>query len=123
MSKKRSGFTLIEIMIVVVIIGLLAAMVGPRIAGKGEMAKKEAAKANVMTLATMVNMYQMKNNANPGDLVTALAEFGAAPTSPWGAAAGYSISGTYPAFTIEITPPGATAPIKYDSSTGAMTDK
>ena len=39
--KKRRGFTLIEIMVVVVIIGLLSALVGPRLIGQSEEAKKK----------------------------------------------------------------------------------
>ena len=44
---KRRGFTLIEIMVVVVIIGLLSALVGPRLIGQSEEAKIKTTRTQI----------------------------------------------------------------------------
>jgi len=64
--KLNKGFTLIEIMLVVVIIGALAAMVVPRLAGRSEQAKKAIAKADIETnLATALKLYELDNGNFP----------------------------------------------------------
>ncbi|SHJ37208.1 prepilin-type N-terminal cleavage/methylation domain-containing protein [Parasporobacterium paucivorans] len=50
--KNRKGFTLIELIVVIVIIGILAAIVVPRIAGFTDTAKKGAAEADARTVLT-----------------------------------------------------------------------
>jgi len=64
--KQNQGFTLIEIMLVVVIIGALAAMVVPRLSGRSEQAKKAIAKADIATnLATALKLYELDNGNFP----------------------------------------------------------
>lgn len=56
----KKGFTLIEILLVVVIIGVLVAMVVPNIAGRGEDARKSAAKADIeANLTTALDLYEL----------------------------------------------------------------
>lgn len=60
------GFTLIEIMLVVIIIGVLAAMVVPNFAGRGEQARRTTAKADIeASLSTGLELYEMDMGAYP----------------------------------------------------------
>jgi general secretion pathway protein G len=63
--NKHRGFTLIEIMVVVVIIGLLAAFIVPQITGKVEQARVAKAKTDVQALETALAMYKLDNFKYP----------------------------------------------------------
>lgn len=56
---KEKGFTLIEMLIVMVIIGLLAALVGPRMFGKVEKSKQKAAKVQIALFETALDTYRL----------------------------------------------------------------
>lgn len=56
MSAKR-GFTLIEMLVVIVIIGVLAAVVAPRLFGKTDEARVAAAKVQIENFSTALEMY------------------------------------------------------------------
>ena len=58
-NRNQDGFTLIEILIVMVIIGLLAALVGPRMFGKVGKSKQKAAKAQISLLETALDTYRL----------------------------------------------------------------
>lgn len=63
---KKHGFTLIEIMLVVVIIGVLVAMVVPNIVGRSDTAREQAARADIETnIATALDIYHMDNATYP----------------------------------------------------------
>ena len=65
-KKPYSGFTLIELMLVVIIIGALVAMVMPRLAGRGEQARVAAAKADIQAnIATALKLYELDNGNFP----------------------------------------------------------
>ncbi|MBD3369669.1 prepilin-type N-terminal cleavage/methylation domain-containing protein [Candidatus Fermentibacteria bacterium] len=60
--KMKKGFTLIELMIVVVIIGILAAIAIPKFSNVQEQAKKVSCQGNMRTLATAEQMYYSEYN-------------------------------------------------------------
>jgi len=63
--KKRKGFTLIEIMVVVVIIGLLSALVGPRLIGQSDEAKRKTTQTQIAQLEQVLGLYYLDNGAYP----------------------------------------------------------
>ena len=66
-TRAKSGFTLIELMLVVIIIGALVAMVMPRLTGRGEQARVAAARADIQTnIATALKLYELDNGGFPG---------------------------------------------------------
>src|SRR5207247_2083748 len=56
---RESGFTLIEMMVVMVIIGLLVALVGPNFIRQGEKAKGKAARAQLEMLGTALDTFRL----------------------------------------------------------------
>lgn len=62
---RNNGFTLLEIIIVVVILGILAAFIVPNIMGKPDQAKVVAAKNDVRTLVSALKMYRLDNGRYP----------------------------------------------------------
>lgn len=57
--NKSNGFTLVELLIVMVIIGLLAALVGPKMFGKVGASKQKAAKAQITLFETALDTYRL----------------------------------------------------------------
>jgi len=62
---NHRGFTLIELMVVVIILGILALYVGPKIMGEPEKAKRVKAKMDIATLETALKMYKLDNGVYP----------------------------------------------------------
>jgi len=63
--KRRSGFTLVEIMVVVVIIGLLAGIVGPQIMARLEEARRTTARTQIRVFEEALAMFRLHNGFYP----------------------------------------------------------
>jgi general secretion pathway protein G len=63
--RARRGFTLIEIMVVVVIIGMLATLVIPRVLGRGEEAKRTAAQVQIQEIGQALDLFHLDNGFYP----------------------------------------------------------
>lgn len=59
------GFTLIELMVVIVILGILAGLIVPRIMGRPEEAKQLKAKLTIESLETSLRLYKLDNGSYP----------------------------------------------------------
>lgn len=62
---RKEGFTLVELMIVVSILGILAAIVLPTFQGNTAEAKVSSAKTNLQVLRSQIEMYKMQHNGYP----------------------------------------------------------
>lgn len=72
METKRSGreigqkgFTLIEVMVVVIILGILASLIVPKFMGRADEAKIVKAKVDISAIETAVKLYKLDNGVYP----------------------------------------------------------
>ncbi|MDH4558531.1 type II secretion system protein GspG [Pseudomonas sp. BN417] len=65
LRRSQSGFTLIEIMVVVVILGILAALVVPQVMNRPDQAKVTVAKGDIKAIGAALDMYKLDNFAYP----------------------------------------------------------
>lgn len=64
-KHKQSGFTLLEIMVVIVILGVLASMVIPNLLGNKEKADKQKVVSDIVALENALDMYKLDNSRYP----------------------------------------------------------
>src|SRR4051812_19976438 len=65
-ARRRSrGFTLLELMVVIVIIGVLAALIAPKVLENVDKAKITAANADISNLMNALKMYKLDNGRSP----------------------------------------------------------
>ena len=63
--RKNAGFTLIEVMVVVVILGILAAIVVPRIMSSPEKARLVKVKQDILAIQNALDLYKLDNAVYP----------------------------------------------------------
>jgi general secretion pathway protein G len=68
--KAKKGFTLVEILIVVVILGILAAIVIPQFTNASQEAKLSALKSNLQTVRAQIQLYKIQHNDSPPAVAT-----------------------------------------------------
>jgi general secretion pathway protein G len=110
MQVRQSGFTLLEMLVVLVIIGLLAGLVGPRLFGRVDTSKVQTAEAQIKMLRGAVDTYRLDVGTLPDPAVglRALSTApdnvqarwkgpyleDAVPVDPWGNPYQYAVPGT-----------------------------
>ena len=66
--SRRHAFTLVEMLLVLVILAILAAIVIPKMAGRGQQAKEAAAKTDIAGIMTALNMFEVDTGGYPSSL-------------------------------------------------------
>jgi general secretion pathway protein G len=64
-KMKKKAFTLVELILVITILGILAALVIPTFQGNIATAKESAAKSDLMTIRTQIELYKLQHNQYP----------------------------------------------------------
>ena len=112
-SSVRSGFTLIEVLLVVAILGILAGVVVVNFGGKQKGAMIKACRASIQNICTAIDMYEVDTGRFPPSLNALVASDGAPnwngpylrggmPVDPWGNQFGYTKQGNV----YKVTSPG-----------------
>lgn len=64
-SRKQGGFTLLEVMVVIVILGVLASLVVPNLLGNKEKADQQKAVTDIVALENALDMYKLDSSVYP----------------------------------------------------------
>ena len=73
-TKRNGGFTLVEILIVVVILGILAAIVIPQFTQASTEARESSLASNLQTMRSQIELYKIQHNDNPPAFATFAAD-------------------------------------------------
>jgi general secretion pathway protein G len=103
-AAARAGFTLIEVLLVVAILGILAGVVVVNFTGKQQKAQISACRASISAICTAVDMYEVDTGRLPPGLNALVSDDGSPnwngpyvrgglPVDPWGREFGYSTRG------------------------------
>jgi len=79
--QGQAGFTLIEIMVVVFILGLLVTLVAPKIIGRTDDARRTKAAADVKGIEQALNLFKLDNGSYPPSLEALVAKAGSGPVA------------------------------------------
>ena len=65
MKRHSKGFTLIEVMVVIVILGILAAIIAPKVMDRPDKARLVKAQADILAIESALNLYKLDNYNYP----------------------------------------------------------
>lgn len=64
-KKRQGGFTLIELMVVIIILGVLAGLIIPRVMGRPDEARQAKAKMQMESMESALKLYKLDNSVYP----------------------------------------------------------
>ena len=118
----EGGFTLVEMLVVITIIGIVMALVGPRVLGYLGESKVKAAKIQIQSFSAALDLYYLDNGGYPSgnEGLTALVQrpssapawngpylkTGSVPDDPWGHPYVYKVPGDHAPYEIDSQGPG-----------------
>ncbi|HTI70388.1 MAG TPA: type II secretion system major pseudopilin GspG [Candidatus Limnocylindria bacterium] len=121
-ADRNRGFTLIELLLVLTILGILAAIVVPKISGRTEEARESAARTQISTFGTALDAFEVDNGYYPkkktglADLITQprdsknwrgpYMKSDVVPKDPWGNDYVYEAPGRHNPSSYDLSSPG-----------------
>lgn len=128
----RHAFTLVEMLLVITIIGILAAIVIPKMVGRSEQAREAAAKADISSIKTALDAFEVDNGFYPkslGDLLQAPSNAKSwhgpylekLPQDPWGDNYEYVFPGRHNAGGFDLSSDGPDGKSGTDDDIGNWT--
>lgn len=124
--EEEGGYTLVEILVVIIIIGILAALIVPRLTGRTEQARRAAAVADINALSIALDLYELDNGFYPNSSQGLKAllvkpesppapknwagpylKKGQIPTDPWGNAYVYANPGSHNTHSYDLSSLGS----------------
>jgi len=131
-SKIENGFTLVEMLLVITIIGILAALVIPKMVGRSEQARLAAAHADLSSIKTALDAFEVDNGGYPRSLQDLLQQPSNAknwhgpyldnvPLDPWGNPYVYTYPGRHNASGFDLSSIGPDGKAGTDDDIGNWT--
>jgi general secretion pathway protein G len=128
------AFTLVEMLLVITIIGILAALVVPKMMGRSEQARQAAARADISSSKTALDAFEVDNGYYPKSFADLLQQPREAknwhgpyleklPTDPWGNTYQYAYPGKHNPSGFDLSSPGPDGKAGTDDDIGNWTGK
>jgi len=129
---KRRAFTLVEMLLVITIIGILAALVVPKMMGRSEQARQSAVRADLSSIKTALDAFEVDNGYYPKNIGDLLAQPGDAkawhgpyldkiPQDPWGNVYVYACPGRRNSMSYDLSSVGPDSKEGSDDDIGNWT--
>jgi len=132
--RSRRGFTLVEMLLVITIIGILAALVIPKMMGRSEQARQAAVRADISAVKTALDAFEVDSGFYPKNLNDLLQQprdsknwrgpyLDKVPQDPWGVPYIYAYPGKHNATSFDISSSGPDGKPGTDDDIGNWTTK